>query len=81
MGNRITCKKAVDLISKKEESKLSVVQRFRLWKHLAECSLCRKFSEQNKLIKEAFKMQQGKVSKLTEEEKEEIIRVVTRSES
>lgn len=80
MSNRITCKKAVDLISRKEEGKLSVSQRFRLWKHLAECSLCRKFSAQNKLIAKAFKLQQGKVTRLTEKEKEQIIDAVIRQE-
>jgi hypothetical protein len=81
MSNRITCKEAVDLISKKEEGKLSVYQRFKLWKHLEECSLCRRFAGQNKLISKAFKLQQGKLSKLSEKEKEEIINAVMRQES
>jgi predicted anti-sigma-YlaC factor YlaD len=80
MSNRITCKKAVDLISKKEEGKLSISQRFRLWKHLAECSLCRRFASQNKLIAKAFKLQQGKEGGLTANEKEQIINAVIRQE-
>ncbi|HSF45023.1 MAG TPA: hypothetical protein VLA58_03405 [Chitinophagaceae bacterium] len=80
MSNRITCKKAVDLISKKEEGPLSVHQRFRLWRHLAECSLCRTFSAQNRLIAKAFRLQQTKVGKLTDKEKEQIILSATRSE-
>jgi predicted anti-sigma-YlaC factor YlaD len=78
MSNKITCKKAVDLISKKEEGKLSVSQRFRLWKHLAECSLCRRFAGQNKLIAKAFKLQKGEETRLTEKEKEQIIDAVIR---
>lgn len=81
MSNKITCKKAVDLISKKEEGMLSVIQRFRLWKHLAECSLCRRFSEQNKLIAKAYELQQGKETPLTEQEKEEIINAVIRQDT
>lgn len=46
----ITCKQAVDYISKKEEKKLSVNQRLQLWKHLSICSLCKLFSKQNELI-------------------------------
>jgi predicted anti-sigma-YlaC factor YlaD len=80
MSNSITCKKAVDLISKKEEGKLSVSQRFRLWKHLGECSLCRKFLAQNKLIAKAFKLQQDKETRLTEKDKEQIIDAVIRQE-
>jgi predicted anti-sigma-YlaC factor YlaD len=73
--SKITCKKAVDLISKKEEGKLSAFQRFQLWRHLAECSLCRKFSAQNKLIAKAFGLRQP-VDKLTEKQKAEIIEKV-----
>jgi hypothetical protein len=58
MSDHITCKQAVDYISRKEEKKLSNTQRFRLWKHLASCSLCRIFSVQNKLIAKAYNQQQ-----------------------
>lgn len=51
MNTGITCKKAVELISKKEEGKLSAWQRFQLWKHLAVCELCRRFLRQNKLFR------------------------------
>ena len=54
MSKKITCKQAVDLISKKEESKLSPKQRFSLYIHLGECSLCRIFSVQNKIIAKAI---------------------------
>jgi predicted anti-sigma-YlaC factor YlaD len=79
MNSKITCKKAVDLISKKEEGKLSTFQRFRLWRHLAECSLCRRFSAQNKLIAKAFTLQQGGEARLTQQQKEEIVDSVIRS--
>jgi hypothetical protein len=50
MKDSITCKQAVDYISKKEEGKLSAWQRVKLWRHLAGCSLCHRFSIQNKMI-------------------------------
>lgn len=79
MNAKITCKKAVDLISKKEEGKLSAIQRFHLWRHLAECSLCRRFSSQNKLIAKAFSLQHGEADKLTQKQKEEIVEAAIRS--
>ena len=71
MANNITCKKAVDLISKKEEGKISLQQRFALWQHLASCSLCRHFSKQNKWIIAAARLEAA--DQLSAEEKEEIV--------
>ena len=79
MTGNITCKKAVDLISKKEEGKLSALQRFHLWRHLAECSLCRRFSAQNKLIAKAFTLPHREADKLTQKQKDEIADAVIRS--
>lgn len=74
MNTHITCKKAVDLISKKEEGKLSTLQRFQLWKHLSVCSLCKRFSQQNTMFKKVigFKNDQH----LTENDKQNIINSV-----
>ncbi len=47
----ISCKKATDYISKKEEGKLTLFQRYQLWRHLAICSLCKRFDKQNKQIR------------------------------
>lgn len=79
MSKKITCKQAVDLISKKEESKLSGIQRFSLYKHLGECSLCRIFSVQNKIISKAI--QHNNSEDLSVAEKESIIQRVMKSES
>ncbi len=79
MNAKITCKKAVDLISKKEEGRLSALQRFHLWRHLAECSLCRRFSAQNKLIAKAFGLQHSEAGKLTQKQKDEIVAAAIRS--
>lgn len=72
----ITCREAVDIILKKEEGKTSFLQRLALWRHLAICSLCKIFQKQNQLINEAFKEKHKKNFKLSNEEKENIIRNV-----
>ena len=46
----ITCKEATDFISRKEEGKLSLRQRWQLWQHLAVCSFCKLFYKQNKVF-------------------------------
>ena len=70
---KITCKQAVDYVSKKEEGKLSATQRFALWRHLAVCSLCRVFSAQNKTIIKALHRKNEDGASLTPEEKETMI--------
>ena len=72
----ISCKEAVEFILKKEEGKLSFIQRMRLRRHLMICSLCRIFSLQNNLINKAFKQRQQKQMMLSDQEKEKIIRNV-----
>ena len=78
MSRKISCKQAVDYISKKEEGKLSAGQRFSLWRHLAVCSLCRIFSVQNRIIGKA--MARGEIGTLSPGEKEAIVKTVLRSE-
>ena len=73
MAKGITCKQAVDYISKKEESRLSAVQRFQLWRHLAVCGLCRIFSRQNSIIIKAIKNSADTRAGLSDQQKEEII--------
>ncbi len=46
MGHKITCAQAVDYLSKKEEGKLTLRQRYQLWRHLMACSLCKLFKIQ-----------------------------------
>lgn len=53
----ITCKKAVDFISKKEEGKLSLIQQSQLLWHLAICYVCKRFKNQNSLIISTLKKQ------------------------
>lgn len=46
----ISCKKATLLVSKKEENKLSWLEKIKLRGHLAICSVCRKFETQSGFI-------------------------------
>ena len=73
---KITCKQAVNYVLKKEEGKLSPVQRFALWRHLAGCGLCRKFSDQNKVIGKAMREMDNNEVVLTQEEKDAIAKNV-----
>ena len=46
----ISCKKATYLVSKKEENRLSWIEKIQLSTHLTICSLCKKFEEQTGFI-------------------------------
>jgi hypothetical protein len=75
MNIGITCRKAVDYISKKEEGKISLWQRIQLARHLAVCSLCKRFAHQNSIIAEMFKNSEHSAH-LTDDEKTKIINSV-----
>jgi hypothetical protein len=75
----INCKTAVDYISKKEEGKLSLVQRFQLWRHLSICYLCKRFDAQNYSILKSFKKHSSSHTEhlqLKQEEKQKMIKVL-----
>lgn len=72
----ISCKEAVEYILKKEEGKLSFAQRIKLWRHLTICSLCRIFSLQSTLINQAIESRKVSQLKLSQIEKEKIIKNV-----
>lgn len=46
----ISCKKATLLVSKKEENRLSWLEKWQLRTHMALCSMCRRFEEQSGFI-------------------------------
>ena len=46
----LNCDKATFLLSKKEVSPLSCIERMRLKMHLLTCSYCRRFAQQSALI-------------------------------
>ena len=67
----ITCKEATLSIVKKEEGKINLYDRFRLFIHLVICQFCKLFEKQNKLLSKSLFEQESKES-LTDEEKAEI---------
>ncbi len=67
----ISCKKATYLVSKKEEGKLSWIERIQLRGHLTICSLCRKFEIQTGWFGKQARHIHGEVT-LSEDGKERI---------
>jgi predicted transposase YbfD/YdcC len=73
MKIQITCKQAVDYISKKEEGKITLWQRIQLKWHLSICSLCKLFAKQNKDVFTQLKNNQPSIQSLSKEEKLQMI--------
>jgi hypothetical protein len=67
----ITCSDATNYVSKREEGKLSLKLRFRLFLHFLICKYCHLFARQNKLITNKVKHLHT-TNSLTEFEKEQI---------
>ncbi len=66
----ITCKQSTEWVIKKEHEKLSVKENFELVSHMAVCTVCGLFQEQNSIISEALvKSGQRELFHLTMEEK------------
>jgi hypothetical protein len=71
----ISCKKAIDFISKKEEGKLTLMQQLQLWQHFLICRLCKLFYKQNKVILSSLSLENiNKGDSLSETDKKSIIR-------
>ena len=68
----ITCKKAVEYIAKNEEGKITAMQKVKLWKHMAVCSLCTLFYKQNNLINASIK-KVNTIHSLTSKDKNRIL--------
>jgi len=78
----ISCKQATDYISKKEEGKISIWQRYQLWRHLSECYLCKRFEKQHQQIHTCIKERKhdDNQEKLPEEHKNSILLAVENAE-
>ncbi|MEI2710890.1 MAG: hypothetical protein V9E96_18025 [Chitinophagaceae bacterium] len=77
MGLMINCKEATDLISKKEEKKLSAQQNIKLLFHLFLCRVCNFFYKQNNVIISSVSLMQKKsASSLSTNEKEQMVEVL-----
>lgn len=73
----ISCKQAIDYISKEEEHKLSIVQRIQLWHHLLICYVCKRFKQQNTIIINAAGKTEGLPTiQLAKEDKVALIKVL-----
>lgn len=73
----ISCKQAVDFISKKEEGKLTFRQRTQLLSHLVICSFCRAFDKQNRLLSSIYRKRPVSIeTTLKAEEKAAIVKAV-----
>ncbi len=78
MGIMINCKEATTMISKKEEGKISFIERIQLWQHLLICSLCKLFMKQNKLIASLIPEAEKKsVASLSDKEKQQIVDAIS----
>lgn len=76
----ISCKEATNFISQKEEGKLSLRQRWKLWQHLAVCTFCRLFNKQNNIfIKSAPHLHEHTHATLTEEQKQSLVEALEKS--
>ncbi len=76
----ISCKKATYLLSKKEENRLSLLDRIRLKSHLALCYICRRFEEQTQLITR-HSHKDAENACLTPEKKENIKRALVEADN
>lgn len=52
----LDCEKASMLVLKREEGKLSNLEKFQLWLHQKICDPCVEFDQQNEIINESMKV-------------------------
>jgi len=78
----ISCKKATELVSKKEEGKISLSERYQLLRHMAVCYLCRFFvSQNNQILKSTSEYKnKGLDNKLSNSTKNAMINAILDSE-
>jgi hypothetical protein len=77
MGLYINCKQATEMISKREEKRLGLINYLGLQYHLAICSLCKLFAKQNQtIIKSMALVENQSAATLTESEKQQIVEVL-----
>lgn len=69
----LSCKKATFLISKKEEGKLTPVEKLQLKMHLGICDFCTRFEKQTKFFsKNSIHLHDHTHATLSDQKKEEI---------
>lgn len=81
MPGMISCDQSTYLISKKQDGKLNLKEKFQLWMHLMFCKFCRRYDKQIEIIDSTIKTVQLKTNKkLTAKEKEELHHKVMQQE-
>jgi len=75
MKASVSCKQAIILLAKKEENKISLLERIILKIHLVICPPCKDYDIQDKMIRNAIKTSPLEYS-LTKDEKNVIIKTV-----
>lgn len=77
MPGMISCDESTNLISKKQDSRLNLLEKFQLWMHLMFCKFCRRYDKQIELIDRTIKTVQMRTNKkLSVQDKENIHRKV-----
>jgi anti-sigma factor ChrR (cupin superfamily) len=69
----LSCKKATFLVSKKEEGKLTPVERIQLKMHLGICDFCTRFQKQSRLFSQHAVDAQHHHPVMLSEEKKKLI--------
>ncbi len=77
----LSCRKATELVEKKLDNKLNIIEKIQLYLHTRMCDACRLYEKQSKFIDEALKKHlNGSVQMINEKKtlsnkiKEKIIR-------
>lgn len=77
----ITCNQATEMMAKKEEGKISLTNRVRLWYHLFICTMCRLYKKQDAFIVKHMHTVDDKAPdiSLSEEDKKAMIEKLNKS--
>lgn len=76
----ISCKKATELITKREDRSLSQHERLQLRLHLGICSLCRQYLQQTSMIVRVLKKITGSEKIVMSEQKKDELRKLLNDE-
>ena len=72
----ISCKHATFLISKQQETKLSLINKMQLMLHLAICNVCKLYKKQTAYFLQKIKNNSTEDTKLSQTAKDKIKKVV-----
>ena len=72
----ISCKHATFLISKQQETKLSLINKMQLMWHLAICNVCKLYKKQTAYFLQKIKNSRTEDTKLSQTAKDKIKKIV-----